>query len=370
MEKRRGSWTALGWGAIALALVVVPAGSATALVRAPAPIRPTPLPAVEPPRFERTLDMTSFLKGNLHAHTNRSDGDSPPEDVIAWYRRHGYAFLAITDHNRFADPRTFAWMQDDSFKLLSGEEITMKGGGHQVHVNALCTKTRIGGGIFHSAAEAVTWATARVGAQGGVAIVNHPNFDRALVVTDLLASEAAPLLEVMSGHPYVYSLGTATRPSHEALWDAVLAGGARMMGVGVDDVHHLRVDADPPAYAGRAWVQVAAAHADASSICDALKRGELYASTGVALRRIRVTGTTYSVWPAETGATVRFLGNGGRLLASTGPLGAGASASYVLSRNDDYVRAKVVGRDGSLAWTPAVFSSRETLAVATRKGPP
>jgi hypothetical protein len=333
----------------------VPAGSATALVRARAPQPPETRPVVVPPRFERAIDLGGFLKGNLHAHTSRSDGDSPPEDVIAWYRRHGYAFLAITDHNRLTDARTYAWMQDDGFKLLNGEEITMKGGGHQVHMNALCTKSRIGGGTFHSAAEAVTWATARVEAQGGVAVVNHPNFDRALVATDLLASQAAPLIEVMSGHPYVYSLGTATRPSHEALWDAALTGGARMMGVGVDDVHHLRVDADPPAYAGRAWVQVAAAHDDATSLCESLKRGDLYASTGVVLDRIRVTRTIYTVWPADGGTTVHFYGAKGRLLATVGPLAPHAAASYELSRGDGYVRAKVIGRDESSAWTPAIF---------------
>jgi hypothetical protein len=303
--------------------------------------------------------MGPFLKGNLHTHTNRSDGDSPPEDAIAWYRRHGYAFLAITDHNRLTDARTFASLQDDKFRLLNGEEITMKGAGRQVHVNALCTKTRIGGGTFHSAAEALAWATSRVSAQGGVAIVNHPNFDRALVATDLLASEEAPLLEVMSGHPYVYSLGTATRPSHEALWDSVLGAGARMMGVAVDDVHHLRVDADPPAYAGRGWVQVSASRNDPEVICDALKRGQLYASTGVVLERVRVTEKSYAVWPAEAGATVSFYGQGGRLLAERGPLIGGASASYALSRGDRYVRAKVVGHDNSAAWTPAVFATAE-----------
>ena len=354
MEKRLRSSSVLFWAVAVLALV--PAGSATALVRVREPEWPKTPPVLEP-RFERRVDLGGFLKGNLHAHTSRSDGDSPPEDVIAWYRRHGYAFLALTDHNRLTDARSFASMQDEGFKLLNGEEITMKGGGRQVHVNALCTKARIGGGTFHSAAEAVTWATSRVEAQGGVAIVNHPNFDRALVATDLLASQTAPLIEVMSGHPYVYSLGTATRPSHEALWDSALTAGAHMMGVGVDDVHHLRVDADPPAYAGRAWVQVAAARNDASALCDALKRGDLYASTGVVINRIRVTETTYSVWPATGGAMVRFYGSGGRLLATVGPVAAGAAASYELARGDGYVRAKVAGRDESLAWTPAIFAS-------------
>ena len=39
-----------------------------------------------------------FLKGNIHTHTNRSDGRLPPDEVVARYRAAGYDFLSITDH--------------------------------------------------------------------------------------------------------------------------------------------------------------------------------------------------------------------------------------------------------------------------------
>jgi hypothetical protein len=35
----------------------------------------------------------NWYKGNLHTHTINSDGDSPPYDVMAWYKRNGYQFL-------------------------------------------------------------------------------------------------------------------------------------------------------------------------------------------------------------------------------------------------------------------------------------
>lgn len=40
-----------------------------------------------------------WWKGNLHTHTLWSDGDEFPEVVAAWYRDHGYHFLALSDHN-------------------------------------------------------------------------------------------------------------------------------------------------------------------------------------------------------------------------------------------------------------------------------
>ena len=40
-----------------------------------------------------------YLKGNLHVHTNASDGKYSVEDVCQKYGSMGYDFLAITDHN-------------------------------------------------------------------------------------------------------------------------------------------------------------------------------------------------------------------------------------------------------------------------------
>ena len=39
-----------------------------------------------------------FFRGNLHTHSNRSDGMLAPEAVAAHYREAGYDFLALTDH--------------------------------------------------------------------------------------------------------------------------------------------------------------------------------------------------------------------------------------------------------------------------------
>ena len=44
-----------------------------------------------------------WYKGNLHAHTFWSDGRAFPEEAISWYKRHGYDFLGLSDHNVFQD---------------------------------------------------------------------------------------------------------------------------------------------------------------------------------------------------------------------------------------------------------------------------
>ncbi len=40
-----------------------------------------------------------WFKGNLHTHSLWSDGDDYPEMIADWYKRSGYQFLAISDHN-------------------------------------------------------------------------------------------------------------------------------------------------------------------------------------------------------------------------------------------------------------------------------
>ncbi len=52
--------------------------------------RPTPAPAAR------------WWKGNLHTHSLWSDGDQYPEMVVDWYKRAGYDFLALSDHNALA----------------------------------------------------------------------------------------------------------------------------------------------------------------------------------------------------------------------------------------------------------------------------
>lgn len=68
------------------------------------------------------------LVGDLHMHSTYSDGDQAPEVVCANYRRHGYDFLAITDHRRYY-PSLYArsFYQDIATELaiIPGEEVQL-----------------------------------------------------------------------------------------------------------------------------------------------------------------------------------------------------------------------------------------------------
>jgi hypothetical protein len=340
----------------------------------PVPAAPSPpplsLPAepLSPPRFAEELDVSTFQKGNIHTHTSWSDGDQPPKNVYLWYRAHGYAFVAITDHNIFTDPQQFrVFERRRSFTMIPGEEVTMTGAGHQVHVNALCTTHSIGGHHFKTASEALAWAVQKVREQDGIALVNHPNFDWALTARDIPSARGASLLEIFSGHPHVHTDGDETHLSHEAIWDAALSAGEGFAGVAVDDSHHFGARAkETLARPGRAWVEVFADVAAQRPICDALRAGRLYSSSGVKLRRITVKNDTYAITVATPGVEVEFIGQGGAVLERVNP-GSDLTATYKLRGGESYVRARITASDGKRAWTQP---ARLAFAVRAPPGPP
>ena len=66
--------------------------------------------------------------GDLHMHTNLSDGSETPEVVAANYRKYGYDFTVISDHRRYYPSlRAIAAYKDAPIEMLivPGEEVHM-----------------------------------------------------------------------------------------------------------------------------------------------------------------------------------------------------------------------------------------------------
>jgi hypothetical protein len=310
------------------------------------------VPSGSPGRFLERLDVTVFQRGNVHTHSTESDGNRPPRDVYRWYRDHGYNFLGLSDHNTLTDPNDYKELETPAFVMIPAEEVTMRGARKPVHVNALCHREAIGGADFDTVGDALRWGVREVVAQGGVALVNHPNFHWALKVDDMPAARGAKLLEIWSGHPKVNTNGDARRPSHEAMWDTLLTNGWDFAGVAVDDMHKLEAKrTDRVSGPGRGWIDVFAPKADRALICDALRKGRLVASNGVRLQRVTVRETEMAVVANLPGATVEFIGVGGALLSRQAASPAGNA--YKLQGGERYVRVRVTAADGTRAWTQA-----------------
>lgn len=76
-----------------------------------------------------------WLKGNIHSHTVFSDGSWTPEQMKDQYKKHGYDFLAVTDHDTYTDTRS---LTDDTFTMIQGFELWGNASNDKdIHVNFL-----------------------------------------------------------------------------------------------------------------------------------------------------------------------------------------------------------------------------------------
>jgi hypothetical protein len=302
--------------------------------------------------------VKNWYKGNLHTHTINSDGDSPPYDVIAWYKRNGYQFLSITDHNTFTDPAAFDTNPNDNFLLIGGEEVTNQ---KTVHLNAIGITKAIPAQPGSSITEILQNSIDSIRAQGAIPLINHPNFRWAFTAREMLPLKGAVLLEIASGHPQVNHDGDGRIPATEEMWDQLLSTGMSIFGVSVDDSHNFREEftlerANP----GRGWVVVRAPSLTRESILTALNNGDFYASTGVELKNLVSTADFLTVEIKANTATqtryrVVFIGSGGRVLAVSNA----NPAQYKFSGDEGYVRARVEDSGGRRAWTQPVFLKRQ-----------
>ncbi len=301
-----------------------------------------------------------WFKGNTHTHTLNSDGDSTPDDVVRWYREHGYQFLVLTDHNYLTsvDGLNALHGADERFLVIKGEEVTSSVAKKPVHVNGLDVNKQSGAQTGATVAEVLQRAVDAVRAASGVPHINHPNFQWALTTEDLKQTRNYKLFEIYNGHPTVNNVGGGGVPGLEEIWDRILASGMLVYGIAVDDAHNFKDPGNPRvAGPGRGWVVVRAPRLDARTLLESMERGDFYASTGVVLDDVRTTPSSMTVQVRVDGTSryrIQFVGRGGEVLREfTEP-----SATYAFTGNEGYVRARVLESNGRMAWVQPVMASR------------
>jgi hypothetical protein len=298
-----------------------------------------------------------WFKGNTHAHTSQSDGDSTPEEVARWYRDRGYHFLVLTDHNVLTP--VDALNGEDGvarqFLVIKGEELTTRFGDKPLHINGLDIRRPIDPRAGDSVLDVLQRNVDAIREENGVPHINHPSFGWAITADELGAVRRTRLFEVFNGHPRVNNLGGGGTPSLEEMWDAILSKGTLLYGIAVDDAHFFKDPGNPDlATPGRGWVMVRTDRLETRSLLEALERGDFYATTGVELIDYRSTAERIAVTVNATTFSkyrVQFIGQGGKVLyEATDPI-----AEYVIRGNEGYVRAKVLESNGRTAWLQPVI---------------
>jgi hypothetical protein len=321
-------------------------------------------------RAQPKPEQLRWFKGNTHTHTLNSDGDSTPDDVVRWYREHGYHFLVLTDHNFLTsiDGLNALHGADQRFLLIRGEEVTDRFGEKPLHINGLDLSTTVTPQGGQSVVDVLQRNVDAIRKERGVPHINHPNFRWAITPDELRQVRNTRLFEIFNGHPQVNNLGGGGVPGLEEIWDAVLSSGHLIYGIAVDDAHNFKQPGNPNAAGpGRGWIVVRAPRLDASAIMAALERGDFYASTGVVLDDVRAEGKTITVTvKPDTWSKYRiqFIGQNGRVLREV----AEPTATYTIVGDEGYVRARVVESNGRYAWVQPVLVARASAALPATAG--
>lgn len=345
-----------------------------------------------------------WWKGNLHTHSLWSDGDDYPEMIVDWYKRHGYHFVALSDHNVLAEGEKWieagksrggrpalqryrerfgdAWIDrrvekgrsrvrlktlaeyraifetHNRFLVLQSEEITDRFGALPIHLNATNLRERIpppGGNsvqeVMQNAIDAVFAQRRRTG-QAMFPHLNHPNFGWAVTAEQIAALRGERFFEVYNGHPGAGNNGDAKHAGTERMWDIALArrlaapGGEILFGVATDDAHDYHSRGARRSNPGRGWVVVRARRLTPRSLITAMEAGDFYASTGVRLRDVRWDGDSLAIEiEPEPGVqyTTQFIGTR-RSRRAVGAVLArvqGVSPRYRPRGDELYVRATI-----------------------------
>ena len=287
-----------------------------------------------------------FWRGNLHTHSNRSDGALPPEQVARLYQEAGYDFLVITDHFR----AKYGFPLTDTRPLRNGEFTTLIGAelhAPRTEFSAEWHILAVGlpfGFPPPGAAETGPELARRARAAGAFIGMAHPAASL-LTLADAEALDAAHAVEV-----YNALAALEDRADSWHLCDLLLGRGRRLTAYAADDAHFS--PGNPPGCA--AWVQVRAASLDPAALLAALKAGHYYSSTGPEIHAIdlRDGEVTIRCSPASkvliTGCVPgREVRAGDALTERTLPLSRFESSAYI--------RVTVAAADGTRAWTNPIW---------------
>lgn len=233
-----------------------------------------------------------FYKGNIHAHSSKSDGAKPPEDVIAFYRQHGYDFLSLTDHFQEAygypitDTRAF---RTSEFTTILGAELTGSRDTSGAPQDILAVGLPLDF-VPPDRDESGSSQASRAADAGAFVGLAHPIASK-VSVDDALAIGAAHAVEIFNG--------VVSRDKESwRLSDALSVHGTRMTAFAADDNHFLERKPALPL----AWVHVRADALAPDALLSALKKGHFYSSQGPRLLDVEIADDQLSLScsPIET----------------------------------------------------------------------
>lgn len=240
--------------------------------------------------------VNRYFKGNLHTHTNISDGEMTPQEAVDLYRQKGYQFLCLSDHNVIVN---HSEKNTEDFLMITGVEIN-------VNDDQYTPTKGYTGQTYHMlmiAKEADNlWQpiapTRRPTSEPHLPFIHNDTMRREYdlaAINDMIARANEKGFLVAYCHPEWSGQSYPDYSGMKGLWAVEVRNnvctkngldlnsswvyqdflelGNRMCPLGSDDAHHNYET-------GGAWIMVGAEKLEYASVISALEKGDFYASCG------------------------------------------------------------------------------------------
>ena len=290
-----------------------------------------------------------FFRGNLHTHSDRTDGALPPQEVCRRYKAEGYDFISLTDHfiglwdYPIVDTTPY---RDADFTTLLG--IEMHSGAQEngelwhllaVGIPADFAPSHSPGFQPVPGQESAPELAARAREAGAFVAIAHPHWS-GLTMEDARSITAAHAVETYNHGAHSLSDRGTGMPMLELL----LSEGRALTLIATDDAHFK----GPDAFGG--WVMVKAEENSPEPLLAALKSGQFYSSQGPQIDGIWFEGDRVRVaCSAASIICVQAAGNAAEMVygeaMTTATIGLGRLAQ------SPWLRVTVTDRAGKRAWS-------------------
>ena len=299
-----------------------------------------------------TLD-TPFWRGNLHTHSNLSDGALEPIEVCRRYKAEGYDFIALTDHfiglydYPLADTRRF---RDSEFTTILGAELhsgAMENGElwHILAVGLPMDFARPNSPNFLpvEGQETGPELARRAVEAGAFVAIAHPQWS-GLTMNDARSIEAAHAVEI-------YNHGCAMgcdRADGAFVMDLLLSEGRALNAIATDDAHFT----EPDHFGG--WVMVRAERNDPDLLLEALKNGHYYSTQGPEIHDISYDDKTITIKSSAVSSMI-VQGQGSAAVALHGEAMTQGAINLGRFLNSPWIRVTLIDRAGKRAWSNPIW---------------
>ncbi len=310
-------------------------------------------------------DPFPFFKGNLHCHSQVSDGKFSRREIVERYKQHGYSFLAFSDHEKFVVSSELEtpdfitlpavewatdhvcgdiWMQTHHIHGIMGtQEMLRNAKKEPLHSGDSMPR------LSWRGKATVKEMAAYFRERGNFCIYNHPVWSRTEPV-DFGDLDGFTALEI-----YNHGCNVENHTGYADLyWDHLLSQGVRIHAVATDDNHNKGEAED--SFGG--WIMVQAPELSRDSLVENILSGNYYSSTGPQIYEYGiVNGTAYVTCSGVH--HINFIAGGyvcaGYCKWSQDGENSLTHAEYTPQGPAGYIRIECVDKFGKIAWSNPLY---------------